>query len=926
MTTPPNGAGGSPSVRVDSSSAVQIGPHNVQTNVRMDAARLPPPQRVGDRPGEGAVVHNLPAESQVFVGRDLEQLDALLAGDASGVAVGQAAVHGLGGIGKSELVLHYARHSLGRYRLVWWMTADSPDAIAVGLGGLTRRLHPAATLADAHEWAVGWLQTNPGWLLVLDNVEDVEHILGLLGLIRGRGDVLVTTRRDVGGAWWRRSGLAPLRLGVLARAESVDLLYQLTGLNDPEGAGRLAGALGDLPLALEQAAAYISHHPDVDFDGYRQRLTDRFARTAAHIGVSGRSERTIAGVWQITMNTLAAQMPLAARVLDVLAWLAPDGLPADVLYPLADDHDDVREAIALLASYNIINRTDGTIGMHRLVQAVTRANQDANDSDSLVGKAIRLLTAAIPDDPWKNPAGWPRWTTLLPHIDALTGAVPAEARTPEQLHLANQAATFRQGQGQHATAIILFEQVLADRRRVLGDDHPGTLASVNNLAGAYRAVGRVAEAIILIERVLADRRRVLGDDHPDTLVSGSNLAGAYRAVGRIAEAITLYEQVLVDRRRVLGDDHPNTLASVNNLAYAYRAVGRVAEAFTLYERVLADRRRVLGDDHPDTLTSVNNLAYAYQAVGRIAEAITLYEQVLVDRRRVLGDDHPKTLISGSNLAYAYRAVGRAAEAFTLDERVLADRRRVLGDDHPNTLASVNNLAHAYRAVGRAAEAIILFEQVLVDRRRVLGDDHPDTLISGSNLASAYQAVGRAAEAITLHERVLADRRRVLGDDHPNTLTSVNNLAHAYQAVGRIAEAITLHEQVLADRRRVLGDDHPDTLISGSNLAGAYQAVGRVAEAITLHERVLADRRRVLGDDHPDSLASVHHLAYAYESVGRVAEAITLYERVLADRRRVLGDAHQLTRTIAAKLQQAIGTMRSSKKASKPPPAGAVGGA
>ncbi|MET8083947.1 tetratricopeptide repeat protein, partial [Micromonospora sp. NPDC005237] len=842
------------SVWVDRSSGVQIGSHNSQTNVGVDGAGLPPPQRVGDGAGDGGAVHNLPAESRVFVGRDLSQLDVLLAGDASGVAVGQAAVHGLGGIGKSELVLHYARYRLVRYRLVWWVTADSLDAIAVGLGGLTRRLHPAAPLADAYEWAVGWLQANSGWLLVLDNVEEIDHILGLLGLVRGRGDVLVTTRRDVGGAWWRRSGLAPLRLGVLARSDSVDLLHQLTGLDDTDGAGRLAEELGDLPLALEQAAAFISRQPDVEFDGYRQRLIEGFPRTAAHSGGGGQSQRTIAEVWQITMNTVTDQMPLAARVLDVLAWLAPDGLPVDVLYPLADDPDDVRDAVALLLSYNMISRTDAMIGVHRLVQAVTRANQPADDPDSLVSEATRLLTAAIPDDPWGNPAGWPRWTALLPHIDALTGTAPADARTPEQLHLADRAATFRQGQGQYATAIAQFEQVLADCRRVLGDDHPNTLATGGNLAYAYQEVGRVDEAIPLFEQVLADCRRVLGDDHPSTLASGNNLAYAYQTVGRVDEAIIQFEQVLADRRRVLGDDHPNTLNSGNNLAGAYEAAGRVDEAIIQFEQVLADSRRVLGDDHPSTLTSGNNLASAYQAVGRVDEAIPLYEQVLADCRRVLGDDHPSTLASGNNLASAYRAVGRIDEAIPLYEQVLADSRRVLGDDHPSTLASGGNLAYAYQTVGRVDEAIPLYEQVLADSRRVLGDDHPSTLATGSNLAHAYQAVDQVDEAIIQYEQVLADRRRVLGD-HPDTLASGRNLAYAYQTVGRVDEAIPLYEQVLADSRRVLGDDHPDTLATGNNLAGAYRAVGRIDEAIPLYEQVLADSRRVLGDDHPDTLAT-----------------------------------------------------------------------
>ncbi|MFI6131181.1 FxSxx-COOH system tetratricopeptide repeat protein [Micromonospora sp. NPDC051141] len=761
-------------------------------------------------------MHNLPDGSQVFVGRDLTQLDALLGSAASGVAVGQAAVHGLGGVGKSELVLHYARHRLERYRLVWWVIADSPDAIEVGLGELTLRLHPAATLADAHEWAVGWLQAHSGWLLVLDNVENLDHILGLLGLIRGRGDILVTTRRDVGTAWWRRSGLTPLRLGVLDRADSVDLLHQLTGLDDPDGAAGLAEEMGDLPLALEQAAAFISRQPDVDFDGYRQRLIHRFSRMATHAGGDGRSQRTIAGVWQITMQTVAEQMPLAARVLDVLAWLAPDGLPVDVLYPLADDPDDARDAVALLVSYNMISRTDATVGVHRLVQAVTRLNQPAEDLDSPVDDATGLLVAAVPGDPLANPAGWPRWTALLPHIDVLTGAVPAEARTPEQLYLADRAATFRQGQGQHAAAISQFERVLADRRRILGDDHPDTLSSVHNLASVYTAVGRVTEAIRLFEQVLADCRRVLGDDHPNTLTSASNLAGAYESAGWVTKAITLYEHVLADHRRTLGDDHPDTLSSIHNLAGAYESAGRAAEAITLYEQVLTDRRRILGDDHPRTLSSINNLAYTYDSVGRTAEAIDLYQQVLADRRRTLGDDHPHTLNSVNNLACAYESAGLTTEATTLYEQVLADCRRILGDDHPHTLTSINNLAGAYKTAGRITEAITLFEQVLADCRRVLGDDHPHSLASANNLAGAYRTVGRITEAITLLAQVLADCRRVLGDDHPNTLASANNLAGSYESAGLTTEAIALYDQALADGLRFLGDEHRLTRTIAAN--------------------------------------------------------------------------------------------------------------
>ena len=271
------------------------------------------------------------------------------------------------------------------------------------------------------------------------------------------------------------------------------------------------------------------------------------------------------------------------------------------------------------------------------------------------------------------------------------------------------------------------------------------------IASAYHAAGRLTEAITLNVQLLTDRIRVLGEDHPDTLTSRNNLAYAYESAGRLDEAITLNVQLLTDSIRILGPDHPDTLTILNNLAGAYESAGRLDEAITLYEQVLPNRTRILGEDHPDTLTSRNNLAYAYESAGRLDEAITLYEQVLPDRTRILGEDHPNTLTSRNNLAYAYESAGRLDEAITLYEQVLTARTRILGEDHPDTLTSRNNLAGAYESAGRLDEAITLYEQVLTARTRVLGKDHPATLATLNALASAYKDAGFLNKATALLE-------------------------------------------------------------------------------------------------------------------------------------------------------------------------------
>ena len=265
-----------------------------------------------------------------------------------------------------------------------------------------------------------------------------------------------------------------------------------------------------------------------------------------------------------------------------------------------------------------------------------------------------------------------RWFASSWHFDDAEAALSTITSDLEHMHGADAIASAYVSAGRITEAIALFEQVLPDSIRVLGEDHPDTLTSRNNLAGAYLSAGRITEAIALFEQVLPDRIRVLGEDHPDTLTSRNNLAYAYESAGRLEEAIALYEQVLPDSIRVLGEDHPHTLASRNNLAGAYESAGRLEEAIALFEQVLPDSIRVLGEDHPDTLASCNNLACAYESAGRLEEAIALFEQVLPDSIRVLGEDHPLTKTVRENLEAARRELAQREDSSPTEESAQED--------------------------------------------------------------------------------------------------------------------------------------------------------------------------------------------------------------------------------------------------------------
>ncbi|SCL38413.1 Tetratricopeptide (TPR) repeat [Micromonospora pallida] len=846
---------------------------------------------------------NLPVRLRLFVGREgaLGWLETAV--QDPGVVVVQA-VHGLGGIGKSTLIAQWAATHRDDHRPIWWITADSPTALDAGLAALTVALQPglgAALPSPAlREWAVRWLACHDGWLLILDNVTDPGHITDLLGRLP-QGRILVTSRRATG---WPDI-VTPLRLDVLEPQQAVELLTGIVSRAgaaiDSADAAAVCAELGCLPLAVEQAGAYMAE-TGVTAGDYLRLLAGHPAQMYSDGGEGWIAERTIARVWQVTLDALADD-PLPGRLLRTLAWYAPEAIPRGLWHQISGDHGEpaLVRAVGRLAAYNMltVDRTTQAVTVHRLVQAVART-PDPDDTHRQPDEitiarttAATALTAALPGD-WRDPASWPVWRTLAPHIDALATHTRPHVTDTDRValvYLLNQASLFLNEQGNLPQAIAYLEQTLANCRRALSDDHPDTLASANNLASAYRSMGDLGRAVPLFEQTLTERRRVLGNDHPDTLASVNNLASACQAVGDLGRAISLFEQALVDCRRVLGNDHPQTLTLVNNLADAYQAAGNLGRAVPLFEQALVDCRRVLGNDHPDTLASVNNLAYVYESVGDLGRAVPLFEQALVDCRRVLGDDHPDTLASVNNLASAYQAVGDLRRAVPLYEQALTDRRRVLGNDHPQTFTSVNNLAYAYRSMGDLGRAISLFEQALVDCRRVLGNDHPQTLILVNNLAGAYQSAGDPGRAVPLFEQALVDCRQLLGNDHPVTLASANSLASAYESVGDLRRAVPLHEQALTDRRRVLGNDHPDTLASANDLAGAYRSMGDLGRAVPLYEQTLAGCRRVLGDDRPGTLALVNNLAGAYRSMGDLGRAVPLYEQALAGCRRVLGDDH-----------------------------------
>jgi hypothetical protein len=423
-----------------------------------------------------------------FVGREtiLGQLADALAAGAAGACLGSA-VHGLGGIGKSEAALQFATAHLAEYGPTWWVAADTSDTVVRDLAALTRSLEPAwpatGSDADAARWAIRWLRTHSAWLIVLDNVTNPVVIEPVLTAAE-RGRVIVTSRRDLD---WGALGLRPVGVPVLDRASSVELIVSRTGREtERERAGPLAALVGDLPLALNHVVAYLNERPHVSMAEYGRRFRNHPGRLLGRLDATHPAVGPIDRTWGISLVEIARRDPLAETLLDVAAYLHPDRIPVWLLTGAANDDLAVDDALALAASFTMLLRLDGAVSVHRLVQLVIRLG---HDSGRPALAAVDLLLRAVPPG---NPATavdtWTRWNELISHVESIHDILGADRiRLDSELmaaagRLLVLGGMYLQGQGRYDSAIAMLEHAIKLSGQVDGVDGLSTLEARAGLA------------------------------------------------------------------------------------------------------------------------------------------------------------------------------------------------------------------------------------------------------------------------------------------------------------------------------------------------------------------------------------------------------------------------------------------------------------
>ncbi|KAH6694334.1 hypothetical protein BKA61DRAFT_647691 [Leptodontidium sp. MPI-SDFR-AT-0119] len=821
---------------------------------------------------------------------------------------------GLGGVGKSQIAIEYSYRLRAKDPQVWvfWVYAGTAERFEQAYRSIAIELDLPGS-DDPKTDVLGlfsrWLSDidNGRWLMILDNADDIDifrqmqgegsqtgsgtqHAVPISSYIpqTTTGSVLLTTR-DRRAASWLSTGytsVIPVNLMDSKDAEQLLCINIPEGLSNSSDRAELVKELDCLPLAITQAAAYISAKAiRMSVSKYLTLyLQDEQSQSRLLDEESGDLRRdpgvpnSVIRTWQISFDQIKRNKPQAAELLSLIAMFDRQGIPEFLLCVQYPNPLDLEDALAPLDEFSLITTEKGgkTFEMHRLVQLATRKWLELyEEAERWQGEAIEVVVKAFPSGDYSN---WKTCETLSPHaLEVLKYELKSSQSLLERASLLYNMAWYSWLQGHYEIAKAESQESLAARKHLLQGDDRRIFDSIGMLGLVLDSQGKYDEAEAMHREALQLRTEVLGQRHPSTLTSMSNLAGVLDSQGKYDEAEAMHREALQLCTEVLGQKHPSTLTSMNNLAEVLLSQGKYDEAESMHREELQLRTEVLGQKHPSTLMSMNNLAEVLVSQGKYDEAEAMHREELQLKTEVLGQKHPSTLTSMNNLAQVLVRQGKYDEAEAMHREALQLCTEVLGQKHPSTLTSMNNLAEVLVRQGKYDEAEAMHREALQLRTEVLGQKHPSTLMSMNNLAEVLVRQGKYDEVEAMHREALQLRTEVLGQKHPSTLMSMNNLAGVLVRQGKYDEAEAMHREALQLCTEVLGQKHPSTLTSMNNLAQVLVSQGKYDEAETLNQRALAGYEAALGPDHPSTLTSVFCLAALFE-----AETISGYKKALGD--------------------------------------------
>lgn len=735
-----------------------------------------------------------------FTGREevLEALHDQLGLDQAVALTQSSALHGLGGVGKTQIALEYAyRHAL-EYSAVFWIEAEQVETVRASFLRLAKLLQvPEYQQADQQQAITAvqrWLTKQSQWLLIWDNLEAMELLPHFLPSAR-QGAVLITTRHQALGTLAYGLELSPME-----QTEGITFLLQRAKIPNAGASGvslhplqvrspteyaaaeDLVATLGGLPLALDQAGAYIEE-TGCTISGYLHQYEGQQRYFLERRGAfSTDHPQPVLSTLRLACQQVAQDAPLALELARCCAFLYPDAIPeeifregashlASILGPTVADPIQFDLALAALQTFSLVRRDRDTrlLSFHRLVQVILREEMSRQEQQHRLTCLIHALNALFPSPSLEFSVGtWEASERLLPQVMACVSAIADDCQDQELAEILQKAAAYLVERDQFDQAEPLYQRALHLFEQCLGPEHPRVGALLEQWADLYRVQGQYVQAEALFKRASSLLEQALGSEHPDVLSPLYGLAVVYLQQGKYIQAERLFQRVLHIREQGLGPEHLDVAGTLASLGVLYQEQGNYEQAVVLSQRALRIFEQHWGPEQPALANLLNNLGNLYREMGHYEQAEPFCTRAVHLFEQARGPEDSNVAFALDTLATLYRAWGQYEQAEPLYHRALRLFTQAFGPAHRMVSYPLNGLALLRQEQGQSEEAEHLFQRALQIREQAPGQNHPDTAETLHDLAILRQKQGKLREALLLAERALSIRSQVLGEAHPKT--------------------------------------------------------------------------------------------------------------------------------------------------------------
>lgn len=755
-----------------------------------------------------------------FTGREeiLAHLYAALKKSKTASLTQAQAVSGLGGIGKTQIAIEYAYRYREDYRAIFWVNASTYDTLNNDFKTVATLLQLPEQDEQKQDIVVKavkhWLTTHSRWLLILDNVDNLEIVAKFLPEY-GMGEILLTTRLQALGTFAQG-----IEVKTMEQPEGVTFLLRRIKAIAPDAsfteatsdvqaqATGVVAELDALPLALDQAGAYIEETRC----GLSQYLHRYSARRKELLLRRGRfpinHPDSVATTWSLSFQQVKQKSDAAAELLCLLAFLDPNSIPEEILTQEDDESDavlhmpasdpvELDQMIELLLHYSLVQRdaSGKSLSIHRLVQVVLKENMDWDTQRMWAERTIRAVNRAFPVVTLQT---WGKCQQYLTHVETCANYIQEyELAFPEAARLFNEAATYLIVHARYDYAEVLLRIALELRRNTLEANHLDTARTLNDLGLLYLKLGRYQEneAESLLQEAWTIRQQVLGEKHPTVAETLSNLASLYFDQGDYTKAEPFYLQALGILEHTLDINPPLVAQSYYSLAKLYHSQEKYDQAQSLLEKALTIQERSLGESHPQVASTLSMLAKVYQGQHKFAQAERMSLRALLIRETISGANHPHVATILNNLVEMYHVQGRYIEAMPLIARTLRIHEQSLGPNHPHMAYSLNNQAKNAFLRGDYIQAESSYKKALAIREQYLGTHHSRTAFNYYHLAQLYVTIERFEEAEVFYRNALSIWERTFGPDHPAVIRVLKEYIHLLRKLGRVSEAQLLEIRI-----------------------------------------------------------------------------------------------------------------------------------